>query len=75
MQPVSRVLCTRCPALLMTVVILLRYQIQAQSLKHRAASKPAPPQRTPEPALPKPELSKEFMLLGRCPDKEAKCGA
>jgi len=49
----------------MTVVILLCFQTLAQSVKHRVALNPAPPQSTPEPVQPKPEVSKEFMVLGR----------
>jgi hypothetical protein len=55
----------RTPALFMTVAILLCCQIEAQNPKNKVKPKVEPSQSTPEPVVAKPDLSKEFMVLGR----------
>jgi hypothetical protein len=63
---VRGVLCGRSPALFMTVAILLCFQIQAQNPKNKVKPKAdEASQSIPEPRVAKPDLSKEFMLLGR----------
>src|SRR6266550_8765043 len=53
------------PALFVTVAILLCCQIEAQNPKNKVKPKAEALKVTPEALVVKPDLSKEFMVLGR----------